>query len=250
MPKKKKLDKSGEEEFSFDPKHGLAEDLEKFPEESRPKIRALLAAYATPSPEFEELTAESLRHASIDPLTGLANRRSLDADFDKEIERAKRSHTALSAIFIDLDHFKSVNDEYGHDAGDAVLRFVARKLRTSVRATDVVARWGGEEFVILLSETNLDEAKQVAEKIRANIEEDRSSFDEKEIRITGSFGVAELNLKDGETKEGFIKRADACSYYAKQTGRNRVCALSPEKTKKHRFKKFIRKIRLSARRLF
>jgi diguanylate cyclase (GGDEF)-like protein len=233
----------------FDPENGLAVDLEKFPEKVRGQVRAIVEAYSTPSPEGEELTKERHKDSLIDPLTGLSNRRSFVMSLDREIARAERNRTFLSVVFVDLDHFKEVNDRFGHAAGDEVLQEIGQTFAKNIRGSDFVARLGGEEFAILLPETNLDEAEQVAEKIRKIIEETKVIFDTKEIKVTASFGVAEK--KSEESGEDFVKRSDGLAYLAKQTGRNRVCAiLLPKKRKKKIVKKLLRRVRLFLHRRF
>jgi diguanylate cyclase (GGDEF)-like protein len=155
--------------------------------------------------------------ARTDPLTGLANRRHFDELFIRERERAQRLATPLCAIAVDLDHFKRVNDQYGHGAGDAVLKAVAGRLTRHLRPYDVVARFGGEEFVILAPGATLEQGHQIAERMRAGI---------KRIAIEGlpsisaSFGVA--LLAGAEDSQPLLARADAALYRAKDGGRDRV----------------------------
>ncbi len=155
--------------------------------------------------------------SSTDRLTKLYNRAKLEELFEYEIKQSMRYNTPLSLIMLDLDHFKRVNDTYGHHIGDLVLRDVAAILTRSSRASDVVARWGGEEFLILTPKTNLQQAAQLAEKIRLAIENHR--FDEVEHK-TGSFGVACYQEQD--TLITLLQRADLALYQAKEGGRNRV----------------------------
>lgn len=246
--------------FSFDPEHGLAEDLKKFSPKIRQKVEEIVLAYATPSFEVEHLTAESLKHASTDPLTGLPNRRCFDNDIRHEIGRIERSSADFSVLFVDLDYFKRVNDRFGHLAGDAVLQAVAKRLQENVRTMDVVARWGGEEFVILLPDADIVAAEQVAEKLRKVISSHPIHNEGRAIEITASFGVAEYRKstkkgakegaenEKGETVKDFMDRADACAYMAKKAGRNKVCVTSmPEKPQKHRLRSFVWKIRAALR---
>ena len=153
--------------------------------------------------------------ANIDGLTGVYNHRYLYEQIDKEKKRSDRFNTGFSLILMDLDRFKSINDEYGHLIGDEVLRGVARIIASSTRETDIVGRYGGEEFLIILPGTKLDEAYTVAEKIRAAI--DRARF-VKDIHITISGGLAQYH---GEPASELISLADKNLYYAKETGRNR-----------------------------
>lgn len=156
--------------------------------------------------------------ASHDLLTGLFNRQKFHEIFGKEIRRDKRYQNDLSLILFDIDHFKKFNDEFGHNMGDEVLKFIAEVVTRSVREHDTVVRWGGEEFLVLLPETNIDGAMKVAEKIRNAIQEFKSKKLPKQI--TASFGVTTLD--EGDIEEEFIKKADIALYKAKRDGRNMV----------------------------
>jgi diguanylate cyclase (GGDEF)-like protein/PAS domain S-box-containing protein len=152
-----------------------------------------------------------------DQLTQLANRLKLEEIFKTEIQRAKRYKHPFSVILLDIDNFKSVNDTYGHDIGDETLKSVAKVLKESVRSTDIVGRWGGEEFIILASETNLECTVQLAEKIRNNLE----LYQFKVIGSkTSSFGVS--TFEENDTQQTLVKKADNALYKAKNNGRNRV----------------------------
>jgi diguanylate cyclase (GGDEF)-like protein len=155
--------------------------------------------------------------AMQDSLTGLFNRRAFGASMRRARSRMARRQTPVSMVMIDLDHFKSINDTYGHDKGDTVLARVARILTDTMRRTDDVFRWGGEEFVILMEETAADEAGLVADRLRALIEQAEMI---KGRTVTASFGVAQL--LPGEDDTEFFHRADAALYDAKDMGRNRV----------------------------
>jgi diguanylate cyclase (GGDEF)-like protein len=165
---------------------------------------------------------EALEQLSItDELTGLANRRHLFDQLAHEIQRSRRYDTPLSVILIDIDHFKRINDTWGHSAGDAVLRTAAGVFRASSRETDVVARYGGEEFALLLPETALDGALTRAEALRAQVATtDTTLTNDGALRITVSLGVAALC--PGENAEELMQRTDAALYVAKRKGRNRV----------------------------
>jgi len=157
------------------------------------------------------------RLSVTDKLTQLYNRTKIDELFQLELAKARRYGNALSAILIDLDHFKDVNDNHGHQAGDQVLRDLAETLRRNVRESDHVGRWGGEEFVILAPSTNLEQAQALAEKLRAAIAgQDFAAVGRK----TASFGVA--TYQEGDDEDIMTKRADECLYAAKREGRNRV----------------------------
>jgi len=146
-------------------------------------------------------------------LTGLPNRRAFSLALTREISRAERYGTPFSLVLMDLDHFKKINDTLGHDHGDELLRRVARLLVDQVRREDVVARWGGEEFALLLPSTHLEDAKRLAERLRQVLEAQHWG-------VTASFGVAEYVL--GEEEENLFRRADQALYRAKNAGRNRV----------------------------
>lgn len=156
--------------------------------------------------------------ASHDPLTGLNNRNKFKEIFGKEIRRGHRYKNDLSLIIFDLDFFKKINDNYGHQIGDEVLKDIAQVVLTNVREHDIVVRWGGEEFLILLPETGNDGAINVAEKIRLAIEE--KSFSSKNLSLTASFGVGTLLENDEESS--FLNRTDEALYKAKNTGRNKI----------------------------
>lgn len=153
-----------------------------------------------------------------DQLTQIHNRLYLTNSFVREIKRAKRYGFIFAVIMIDIDHFKEVNDTYGHDTGDFVLSSVAKILQSTIRETDTLGRWGGEEFLILLPHTDIFEAEKLAEKLRQSVEE--YSFDTVG-RKTCSFGVSVFNLEEDDCKET-LKRADKALYSAKNSGRNRV----------------------------
>lgn len=163
---------------------------------------------------------QSLKMAYIDPLTQTNNRASFNNSVKREISLARRHAKSLSIIFLDVDHFKDINDKYGHECGDIALTAVAKWIKESVRSSDVIFRIGGEEFVILLSDTGLSGGKLLAERIRSAIEAHTLAYDMATIKITASMGVA--SLRDDDTVDSFLKRADDAMYKAKKSGRNRV----------------------------
>lgn len=165
--------------------------------------------------------AELERLASTDGLTGLLNRRRFDEIALAEIDRAQRYGRPFSLLLVDLDHFKLVNDSFGHNAGDAVLRSAAQRVMASVRTTDVVARYGGEELAVLLPETDEVEALVVAERIRETIGGQPVEHEGREIVVTASVGGSEYASSDDSVAR-LIGRADAALYRAKQMGRNLV----------------------------
>jgi diguanylate cyclase (GGDEF)-like protein/PAS domain S-box-containing protein len=155
--------------------------------------------------------------SNTDALTGIANRTHFNLIFEHALHTAQRGEGALSIVFFDIDHFKNVNDTYGHLAGDEVLRHIARLVKSTLRQSDMVARWGGEEFILLLPNTSLDSAARVAENLRAIIEHE--TFDVVE-HISCSFGVSVL--RENETDDELLQRVDELLYQAKKRGRNRV----------------------------
>ncbi len=167
--------------------------------------------------ELEELARDLDHKATTDPLTGLSNRLKFDEILGREILRSRRFDTALSLIFYDIDHFKQVNDTYGHPVGDAVLIQLSRFVAERVRATDLLARWGGEEFAILLPNSDGGDAARFAEILKEGIGELNFA---KSGNLTCSFGVAELAA--GDEADAFLARTDQALYRAKMNGRNRV----------------------------
>lgn len=159
--------------------------------------------------------------ATLDSLTHLHNRRAFDLLAAQALVEAERGPEPLTALLIDLDHFKQLNDTHGHLAGDEVLRQFARVLEGSLRQADILCRWGGEEFVVLLKDTDADKGQSVAEKIRQRTEERTFMFGETAIVLTASIGLSSLHAND--TLHSLIARADRALYRAKQGGRNRVC---------------------------
>ena len=187
--------------------------------------------YVTKPAQIEELLArvraglrivalqkQLLELSQTDPLTSLRNRRAFDARLEEEFLHARRYERPLSLAIIDVDHFKSINDEHGHDAGDAVLRGVAKIIGGGTRQTDFVARIGGEEFAILLPETPLFEALQFAEKVRSSI----AAQDVAGHHVTISIGIANIPHSGVSEMRYLFNAADQALYRAKNGGRNRV----------------------------
>jgi diguanylate cyclase len=178
--------------------------------------------------ELEQLRRE-LDHAKVqatlDALTGIANRRAFDEALAQALQDRDAGSPGPSVLMIDLDHFKQINDRYGHVFGDTVLKSVAQAIRSCVKGRDLVARWGGEEFVVLLPSTPLAGALTLAEQIRATIAAARirrSNTAESVGSITVSVGVAVWH--DGEAAERVVERADLALYRSKSGGRNQVMA--------------------------
>jgi len=167
----------------------------------------------------------AVQSAVRDPLTRLGNRNALELAAGHEIALARRHRQPCSMLVIDLDHFKEINDNQGHLAGDLVLQEFAKSLQDNLRKTDIVCRWGGEEFIVLLKDTNAGTAGQLAEKIRQRTENLVLPFEDQELRFTTSIGIAEW--QNGDSLQRLIGRADQALYRAKQSGRNRVCVEPP-----------------------
>lgn len=185
-------------------------------------VLVLAVARAARYAEQEMHTARS--NARTDPLTGLPNRAALDSSLPGRIAEAERSGRPLSLMFIDLDHFKQVNDRWGHDIGDLCLAAAAQAMRHHVRSTDLMARYGGEEFVLVLDGADLGVAKEVAAELRAGVERQGRRIGEHAVGLTVSIGLAEL--RPGEAAGALLRRADEALYQAKSEGRNRYVAAS------------------------
>lgn len=176
--------------------------------------------------DLRQAEGKLMEMATQDFLTGLLNRREMFRRANEEIQRSSRSQKAISVFLIDLDHFKKVNDIYGHSAGDMVLQSVATIMRQTVRTYDLCCRYGGEEFLVVLPETDLEPATAIAERLRQTIADNEISIaPATTLRITASIGVA--TMADGEAIDQLISRADHAMYQGKQQGRNRVNAASP-----------------------
>jgi len=168
--------------------------------------------------ELDKLKQDAINESLADSLTGLGNRRSFDQNILKEIARARRGDDALSLVMCDLDFFKQVNDTYGHDVGDEVLKSFAKLIASTIRPFDIAARFGGEEFMILMPGADMMQAMSIAERIRYALEHLKLDIPSK--RITASFGVATLSSSD--SPDSLLKKADLAMYRAKVSGRNKV----------------------------
>ena len=173
--------------------------------------------------KLEKLNDELKDLSNRDPMTHLYNRRYFSEISDKILSLSMRNGTDLSIIILDIDKFKNINDTYGHGVGDKVIISLANNLEKNIRESDVVARFGGEEFVILLNNTNLENSVLIAEKIRKKIEDIEIIDGDNILKFTASFGVAKYeDTLDSEKIEHTLKRADNALYIAKENGRNQV----------------------------
>ena len=177
--------------------------------------------------EAEKARKQAEHLASTDYLTGLLNRRAFGERLKAEYERAKRNETTLSVIIADIDHFKNINDKYGHQVGDIVLQMFANTLSQCCRPYDFVGRYGGEEFIICLPRSNSEQAAIVAERMRTKVQDMKTTVPtvNEIIKITSSFGLSELKYDAKENTDILISRADDALYQAKGEGRNKVCCL-------------------------
>jgi diguanylate cyclase len=184
------------------------------------EMQAKLNEMETLAEVAQHAIEEQRKKAMHDALTGLPNRESYQQRIEQEIHRIERYGGSLSLMVCDIDLFKRINDNYGHLAGDKVLKIIAKSLQNNLRDSDFIARFGGEEFVALMPETSCQEAKLVAEKLRKKVEESPFNFKKEPVQITISFGISEF--AEGENLEDVFQRADKALYKAKAKGRNQV----------------------------
>jgi diguanylate cyclase (GGDEF)-like protein len=198
------------------------------------RIQSLQSSLAQREKELSAANAQLLVLSSTDVLTGVSNRRQLEQTLHDMWEHSQRLHEPLSLVMCDIDHFKSVNDEYGHQAGDAVLQQFARLLDAEVREIDRVGRYGGEEFVLLLPGTVLDAAVRFAERVRESVEKHEFTYDDgKSLHRTMSCGVAAWGHPKVTDQEALIRAADEALYVAKEMGRNRVVRFDSREFNEH-----------------
>ncbi len=191
-------------------------------EELEAEVARRTAELAGANTELSSMNTRLQQLALTDSLTGLFNRRALEQALDQEVTRQKRSRRPFSLMMIDVDHFKALNDAHGHAVGDVVLKGIARAVARTLRASDIVARVGGEEFVVLLLDTELPHATTAADKVRLSVGE-QSFAGLPKSRVTISIGVASWP-RHGDTADGVLAAADKALYAAKAAGRDRVCA--------------------------
>ncbi len=174
--------------------------------------------------ELEEYQEELKLLASTDPMTQLYNRRYFAKVSEHTIDLARRDNKEVSILMLDIDKFKNINDTYGHDVGDTVIISLADKLKEYQRKSDIVCRFGGEEFVILLPNTTIEHANIVAQKIRSKVEDSSINIENNKIvKFTVSIGISQVNIKTERNLEKVLKRSDLALYDAKESGRNKVC---------------------------
>ncbi len=171
--------------------------------------------------ELKKTKEKLIQMAATDELTGLANRRYFIERLTNEFDRDRRYESKYSLLIIDIDHFKNINDTYGHKTGDLVLQEAASVMKKSLRSSDIIGRIGGEEFAVLLPETEIKAALLISERVRKNVEEVKVLSNSHEIKITISLGVSQSAVEDQNVDEIFI-RADTAMYNAKKEGRNRI----------------------------
>jgi len=201
--------------------NGAAVAVRRLAPGDRIAIGPYVAKYLGPNDPEARLHAELHRRATADALTGLPNRRAFEEALAREVARARRAGTPLALLAVDVDHFKRVNDQRGHPAGDAVLRAVAGRIASGARAGDLVARVGGEEFAVALPGAGPEAALEAAERIRARVAEEPIALEGGDLGVTVSVGVASLGepAPDGPS---LAARADEALYRAKRAGRDRV----------------------------
>lgn len=197
----------------------------KFVEVEIHKIESLISALIYPL-RNALLYKQAVEKAYIDPLTGLNNRAAFDKSIEQEVDLAKRHGHVISLMMLDIDKFKQINDNYGHLVGDAVLKSFSDCIMNCMRSSDIIFRYGGEEFVILLRNTQISGAKLLAERMRKSIEEMTFEYDNINLNTSVSIGVSEL--RENDTKLKLIERADELLYKAKENGRNQVATDSDD----------------------
>ncbi len=193
----------------------------KFVEVEIQKIESLISALIYPL-RNALLYKQAVEKAYIDPLTGVNNRAAFDKSIEQEMEFSARHKHDLTLMMLDLDKFKDINDNYGHTVGDAILRSFADSIMKCLRGSDILFRYGGEEFSVLLRNTGTEGASLLAERMRKSVEEMEFEYNKIKVKTTVSIGLAQM--QEGDSIIGMIERADELLYKAKECGRNQVAA--------------------------
>jgi len=205
--------------FSLQDITGLMNQVYRF-REMKDQALSLVKQRDRAEEELRMVNEELTKLAGTDPLTGLSNRRAMMVRLEKEVARFRRHQTPFTLILADIDHFKTFNDRFGHDCGDFLLSSLGKLFLDALRPDDEVARWGGEEFLILLSGTHQGEGVRTAERLREHLVATLFPYEDVEHAITMTFGVSEYNGQ--ERVEYVVKEADEALYEGKEQGRNRV----------------------------
>jgi len=198
----------------------IEDELKEEPDKELMRFRALVSLVNSITKELKEANKKLERLAERDPLTGLYNRRKMKEILESELRKSERYGTVFCVLMIDVDNFKQINDTYGHDEGDRVLVSISRCLEEILRDTDVVSRWGGEEFLVLMPETNKEGGITVAEKIRNHIQSEVCC----EIGKNVSVSIGVTAYREGDSMDDILRRADQAMYEAKRKGKNTVVA--------------------------
>ncbi|MGR9117416.1 MAG: GGDEF domain-containing protein [Gammaproteobacteria bacterium] len=194
---------------------------QKFSETEMKFLESLLCCLIYPL-RNATLFRQATNMAYTDSLTQTRNRAAFNDTISREMHLANRNNKNLGLIFMDIDHFKMINDQFGHKCGDIALASVAKRIKENIRSSDIIFRYGGEEFVILLSDTDMEGTRLLAERIRQNIESHTLAYGLQTLKITVSLGIS--TLRSNDSIENFMMRADQALYKAKKNGRNRVVA--------------------------
>ena len=209
------------EEVAFDIPDGLLDEIQQ-------NIQNIIRDFDVPEENKNEVIKQinyiytRTKYLSItDELTGLSNRRCIDTTFEKEFLRASRYSNKLTLVMFDIDHFKSVNDTYGHQCGDFILKQVANAALQTFRKTDTVFRYGGEEFAVILTETDINQSIIPLERFRKTVQTLGLNYQGQEVNITVSIGACQLT-SEMATKEEFLQKTDEALYEAKNSGRNKT----------------------------
>ena len=209
------------EDVAFDIPDGLLDEIQQ-------NIQNIIRDFDVPEENKNEVIKQinyiytRTKYLSItDELTGLSNRRCFDTTFEKEFLRASRYSNKLTLVMFDIDHFKSVNDTYGHQCGDFILKQVANAALQTFRKTDTVFRYGGEEFAVILTETDINQSIIPLERFRKTVQTLGLNYQGQEVNITVSIGACQLT-SEMATKEEFLQKTDEALYEAKNSGRNKT----------------------------